>query len=105
MERSLLHLVTLKDLSSKQINELVDCSLEVKANPQDYEFALEGKSLAMIFQKTSTRTRLSFEVAMTQLGGHAAYMDWRSTNLVLADLGDESRSISGYVDGIMARVL
>ncbi|MBT8171364.1 ornithine carbamoyltransferase [Candidatus Bathyarchaeota archaeon] len=100
-----MHLLTLKELTSKEIIELIDSSLEIKKNPQDYEFELEGKTLAMIFQKTSTRTRLSFEVAMTQLGGHSAYMDWRSTNLVLADLGDETRSISGYANGIMARVM
>jgi ornithine carbamoyltransferase len=105
VERSLMHLLTLKDWSSKEVRELIDGSLEIKRNPEKYEFALEGKSLAMIFQKTSTRTRLSFEVGMTQLGGHAIYMDWMTTNLVLADLGDETRSISGYVDGIMARVL
>jgi len=100
-----MHLLTLKDWTSEEINQVIDNSLEMKKNPQAYEFALEGKSLALIFQKTSTRTRLSFEAAMTQLGGHAAYMDWRNTNLVLADLGDETKSISGYVDGIMARVL
>jgi ornithine carbamoyltransferase len=100
-----VHLLTLKGWSSKDIKEIVDSSLEIKRNPEDYEFALEGKSLAMIFQKTSTRTRLSFEVGMTQLGGHAVYMDWLTTNLVLADLRDEARSISGYVDGILARVL
>lgn len=100
-----MHLLTLKDWSSNQINEVIDNSLVVKENPQNYEFALEGKSLAMIFQKTSTRTRLSFEVAMTQLGGHSVFMDWRSTNLVLAELGDETKSISGYVDGIIARLL
>jgi ornithine carbamoyltransferase len=100
-----MHLLTLKDWTSQEINQVIDDSLEMKNNPQDYEFALEGKSLALIFQKTSTRTRLSFEVAMTQLGGHAAYMDWRNTNLILADLGDETKSICGYVDGIMARVL
>lgn len=100
-----MHLLTLKDWSSKEVRELIDSSLEIKRNPEDYEFALEGKSLAMIFQKTSTRTRLSFEVGMTQLGGHAVYMDWLTTNLVLADLRDEARSISGYVDGILARVL
>ena len=100
-----MHLLTLKGWSSKEIKEVVDGSLEIKRNPEEYEFALEGKSLAMIFQKTSTRTRLSFEVGMTQLGGHSIYMDWMTTNLVLADLGDETRSISGYVDGIMARVL
>lgn len=105
MERSLVHLLTLKDWSSKEINEIVDSSLEIKKNPEEYEFALEGRSLAMVFQKTSTRTRLSFEVAMTQLGGHSIYMDWLTTNLVLADLRDETKSISGYIDGIMARVL
>jgi len=100
-----MHLLTLKDWSSKEVGELIDSSLEIKRNPEEYAFALEGKSLAMIFQKTSTRTRLSFEVGMTQLGGHSIYMDWMTTNLVLADLGDETKSISGYVDGIMARVL
>ena len=100
-----MHLLTLKDWSSKDIENVVDSSLEIKKNPEEYEFGLEGKSLAMIFQKTSTRTRLSFEVAMTQLGGHAIYMDWLTTNLVLADLKDEIRSVSGYVDAIMARVL
>jgi ornithine carbamoyltransferase len=105
MERSFVHLLTLRDWSSREVVDLIDCSLEMKKSPADYEFCLEGKSLAMIFQKTSTRTRLSFEVAMTQLGGHSVYMDWLTTNLVLADLRDETRSISGYVDGIMARVL
>ena len=100
-----MHLLSLKSWSSKKIEKLVDSSLDIKGSPEDYKFVLEDKSLAMIFQKTSTRTRLSFEVAMTQMGGHAIYMDWRSTNLILADLGDETRSISGYVDGIMARVL
>lgn len=105
MERSSLHLITLKDLSSKEIEEIVDNSLEIKNNPEEYKLTLEDKSLALIFQKTSTRTRLSFEVAMTQLGGLAIYMDWLSTNLILADLSDETKSISGYVDCIMARVL
>jgi ornithine carbamoyltransferase len=105
MELSLVHLLTLRDWSSREVVDLIDSSLEMKKSPADYEFCLEGKSLAMIFQKTSTRTRLSFEVAMTQLGGHSIYMDWMTTNLVLADLRDETKSISGYVDGIMARVL
>ncbi len=100
-----MHLLTLKNWSSKKIGEMIDGSLLVKRSPGDYRFVLEDKSLALIFQKTSTRTRLSFEVAMAQLGGHAIYMDWIATNLVLADLRDETRSISGYVDGIMARLL
>lgn len=105
MENLPLNLITLKDLSPREIEGIIDNSLEIKNNPEKYKSTLEGKSLALIFQKTSTRTRLSFEVAMTQLGGHAIYMNWLSTNLVIADLSDETKSISGYVDGIMARVL
>jgi len=61
--------------------------------------------LALIFQKTSTRTRVSFEVAMTQLGGHALFIDWRTTNFTMADIGDEVQYLSRNVDGIMARML
>lgn len=105
MERSSVHFLTLKDWSSKEIGEMVESSLEIKNNPEEYLSALEDRSLALIFQKTSTRTRISFEVAMTQLGGHALYIDWMTTNLILADIRDETQSISRNVDGIMARLL
>ena len=100
-----MHLITLKDWASEQIEEVIDKSIEIKKNPDRYRTSLKDKSLAMIFQKTSTRTRASFEVAMTQLGGHALYMDWRTTNLVLADIRDETRYLSRNVDCIMARLL
>jgi len=99
-----MHLLTLKDWTLEQIVEVIDKSIEIKRKPTEYRSALEDKSLAMIFQKTSTRTRTSFEVAMTQLGGHAIYMDWRTTNLVLADIRDETRYLSRNVDCIMARL-
>jgi len=102
--RSIMHLLTLKDWTLEQIVEVIDKSIEIKRKPTEYRTALEDKSLAMIFQKTSTRTRTSFEVAMTQLGGHAIYMDWRTTNLVLADIRDETRYLSRNVDCIMARL-
>jgi ornithine carbamoyltransferase len=85
--------------------EIVDKAIEVKRNPERYRTVLDGKSLAMIFQKTSTRTRVAFEVAMTQLGGHALYMDWRTTNFTLADIYDETKYLSRNVDCIMARLL
>jgi ornithine carbamoyltransferase len=94
-----------KELSIQQLNEFVDLGVEVKRNPKKYAKALEGKSLALIFQKTSTRTRVSFEVAMTQLGGHALYIDWRTTNFTLADVGDEAQYLSRNVDGIMVRLM
>lgn len=99
-----MHLLTLKTWTSEQIREVIDESIKIKCKPEDYRTVLEDKSLAMIFQKTSTRTRTSFEVAMTQLGGHAIYLDWRTTNLVLADIRDETRYLSRNVDCIMARL-
>jgi len=100
-----MHLVNFKELTGQQLEEIIDKAIEVKSNPQKYRTALEGKSLAMIFQKTSTRTRVSFEVAMTQLGGHALYIDWRTTNFALADISDEIQYLSRNVDCIMARLL
>ena len=79
-----MHLLTLKDWSPKQIEDVIELSIQIKKNQSQYRTSLKDKSLAMIFQKTSTRTRVSFEVAMTQLGGHAVYLDWRTTNFILA---------------------
>jgi ornithine carbamoyltransferase len=100
-----MHLANFKELSGEQINAFVDMGIEVKRNPKKYRKALESKSLALVFQKTSTRTRVAFEVAMTQLGGHALYIDWRTTNFTLADIYDEMQYLSRNVDGVMARLL
>ena len=100
-----MHLLNFKELSGKDLKELVDLGIEVKNNPKKYLKTFEGKSAALIFQKTSTRTRVSFEVAMTQLGGHAFYIDWRTTNFALADISDEIQYLSRNVDCIMARLL
>jgi len=99
------HLINFKNWNSEELLEIIDKSIEIKRNPEKYRNALEGKSLAMVFQKTSTRTRVSFEVAMTQLGGHAIYLDWRTTQFVLADIRDETSYLSRNVDCIMARLL
>jgi ornithine carbamoyltransferase len=98
------HLLTLKELKPKDIENLIRLAIEVKNNPENYYDSLSRKTLAMIFQKTSTRTRVSFETAMTQLGGHAIYLDWMKTQLSMADLRDEIRVISRYADAIMARL-
>lgn len=99
-----MHLLTLKDWSADQIEDAIDQSIRIKKNQDKFRTSLKDKSLAMVFQKTSTRTRVSFEVAMTQLGGHAIYLDWRTTNFTLADVGDETKYLSRNVDCIMARL-
>jgi ornithine carbamoyltransferase len=100
-----MHLANFKELSGKQINDFINMGIKVKCNPEKYRKALDAKSLALVFQKTSTRTRVAFEVAMTQLGGHALYIDWRTTNFALADIYDETQYLSRNVDCIMARLL
>jgi len=99
------HLLNFKNWSAQELERLLELALKVKRDQQQYWQALTHLTLGMIFQKTSTRTRVSFEVAMTQLGGHSIFLDWRSTNLVLAELKDEIRYLARNVDVIMARVL
>jgi ornithine carbamoyltransferase len=100
-----MHLLNFKNWTPEQIEQVIDKAIEIKGNPGAWHDSLSGKSLAMIFQKTSTRTRVSFEVAMTQLGGHAIFLDWRTTNFTLADIGDETKYLSRNVDIIMARLM
>jgi len=100
-----MHLINFRDLTGQQLTEIIDKGAEIKQNPKKYQNTLTGKSAALIFQKTSTRTRVSFEVAMTQLGGHALFIDWRTTNFALADISDEVQYLSRNVDCIMARMV
>ncbi len=100
-----MHLINFKELTSHDLNKMVDLAIEVKQNPAKYTTSFENKSSALIFQKTSTRTRVAFEVAATQLGGHGLFIDWRTTNFTLADISDEIRYLSRNVDIIMARLL
>lgn len=100
-----MHLINFKELSGNKLMGIIDKGIEIKRNPEKYSKSLAEKSTALIFQKTSTRTRVSFEVAMTQLGGHGLFIDWRTTNFGLADIGDETQYLSRNVDCILARLL
>ncbi|MCY4606431.1 MAG: ornithine carbamoyltransferase, partial [Gemmatimonadetes bacterium] len=100
-----MHLITLKDWSSADVQQAVELGLAVKATPQHYADALSGRTVVLLFQKTSTRTRCAGEIGTAQLGGHALYLNWQDTNFGLADLGDEFRVLSGYSDFIVARLL
>ena len=99
------HLLTLKNWTKEEIEHLIDFGIKIKKNPEKYSKVFKNKTLAMLFEKSSTRTRTSFESGMTQLGGHAIFLNWQSSQLSIgAELKDEIRSIERYCDIIAARV-
>ena len=99
------HFLSLKDWSRDEIELLFEQAAAIKANPDSYAGALAGQALAMIFQKPSTRTRVSFEVGMNQLGGRALFLGSGDIQLNRGEtIADTARVLSRYVQGIMARV-
>jgi ornithine carbamoyltransferase len=92
------------DWAPAEIEKVLDLAAEVKKRPDDWRTALAGKSLAMIFEKSSTRTRVSFEAGMFQLGGLGMFLSSRDLQLGRGEpISDTARVLSRYVDGIMAR--
>ena len=99
------HCLSLMDFSRDEIAGLLALAADLKANPCSRGQALAHKTLAMIFQKPSTRTRVSFEVAMAQLGGTALFLSPRDLQLGRGEtIEDTARVLARYVNGIMARV-
>jgi ornithine carbamoyltransferase len=95
--------LAIPDLSRQELEQLFELALAMKRG-QYRERPLTGKALAMIFGKTSTRTRVSFEVGVHQLGGHALFLSSRELQLGRGEPSrDTARVLSGYVDGIMIR--
>jgi ornithine carbamoyltransferase len=102
---ALRHFVSLADWTPEGIGKLLDLAAKVKASPQDYRETLRGRSLAMIFEKPSTRTRVSFEVAMFELGGQALFLGADALQLQRGEpIPDTARVLSRYVSAIVARV-
>ncbi|CAN8140399.1 Ornithine carbamoyltransferase [uncultured Thiomicrorhabdus sp.] len=100
------HFLTLKDLSKEELQTVLERGIELKNMQKSGEIhePLKNQTLAMIFEKSSTRTRISFETGMTQLGGHALFLSSRDTQLGRGEpLEDSARVISSMVDGIMIR--
>jgi ornithine carbamoyltransferase len=98
------HFLSLSDYSSQEIKELLDTAAEIKKHPKRFRKALKGKVLAMIFEKSSTRTRVSFETGMYQLGGLAQFLSSRDIQIGRGEpIYDTAAVLSRYVDGIMAR--
>jgi ornithine carbamoyltransferase len=102
MKKSLL---SLHDVTAQDVKSLVDLAVDLKANPGNYTKALAGKTLLMIFEKPSLRTRLSFDVGIKQLGGFGIVVETGSTPLGKKEsIEDTAHTAERYVDCIMARV-
>jgi ornithine carbamoyltransferase len=98
------HFLSQADLSADEVRHIFDLAIEMKRGPLVRD-DLAGRSLVMFFEKASTRTRLSFEIGMTQLGGNAIYVDRDSSQLSRGEsIEDTARVVSRYADLIMARV-
>jgi len=97
-------LLSIGDLALEEINAVFKLAEQLKKNKKRFAKSLAGKTLALIFQKPSNRTRVSFEVGMYQLGGNSLYLSPQEINLgVRETIGDVARTISRYVDGIVLR--
>jgi len=98
-------LISIKDLSQDEIKHIFDLTDRLKTDPKAIGMPLVGKSMAMIFQKPSNRTRVSFEVGMTQLGGHAIYLGPDTIKLGERETtSDIAKTLARYLDIIVARV-
>ena len=101
------HFLAVADLNRQEIENLLDTALKLKKEwvKGGNRPLLKGKTLGMVFQKPSLRTRVSFEMAMKHLGGDALYLSPNEVGLGGREsIADVARVLSGYVDGIMARV-
>lgn len=99
--------LSIADLSREEILELIEMAIDLKEKRKAGKMSelLKNKSLAMIFEKSSTRTRVSFEVGMTDFGGHALYLNPKDIQIGRGEtVEDTARTLSRYVNGIIARV-
>jgi ornithine carbamoyltransferase len=103
---SIFHLTKISDFTKEEILSVLKHAQEIKANPSKYSTAMKDKTLLMLFAKPSLRTRVSFEVGMTKMGGHGIYYDISTSPLGKKEnFHDTAKCISRYCDIIMARVI
>ncbi|WP_105199485.1 ornithine carbamoyltransferase [Pseudoalteromonas sp. T1lg10] len=97
--------ITGLELDEKKILTLLSLAQKMKAHPQDYAQALAGKSIVTLFEKQSLRTRLSFDIGINKLGGHAVYLDQQNGAMGSREsVKDFALNISTWADAIVARV-
>jgi len=99
------HFLSIADLSRKDIEFLIKNSIKIKKNPRKYSDSMEDKTLLMLFEAPSLRTRISFETGMTQMDGHAIYYDMKESTIGKKEtIKDLANVVSRYCDLIMARI-
>jgi ornithine carbamoyltransferase len=99
------HLLSVSDFSAAELQKTLEETEGLKKSPQKYKQALSGKTLVLMFEKPSTRTRLSFECGMTRLGGHSIYFDVNTSQISRGETpADTARTISRYAHALAARV-
>ncbi len=97
-------LISIKDLTAKEIQQIFTLTNSLKKNKAKFSKVLSGKTLALVFQKPSNRTRVSFEVGMYQLGGNSIYLSPGEISLgVRESIHDVAKTLSRYVDAIVLR--
>lgn len=102
--RMLKDFLSIKDLTIDQFSQILDLTKKIKSKPRSYQNKLKNKILAMIFQKPSLRTRVTFEVGMLQLGGEAIYLGPTDIQLGTRETAyDVGKNLERWVDGIMIR--
>ncbi len=99
------HFLTLNDINDEELANLIDKSIEMKNNPKDYSASFKDKTLLMIFAKPSLRTRVSFEVGCTQMGGHGIYYNIQTSPMGKKEcISDTAKTVSRYCNIVMARL-
>ncbi|MFH1291952.1 MAG: ornithine carbamoyltransferase [bacterium] len=101
------HLISLKEQSKEEILKILDVAQKIKAKRTAGELTnyLPNQTMVMLFQKSSTRTRLSFETGMTELGGHAIFVDSKTTQFSLTDFDDEIKAVMRFGHILMFRAM
>ena len=99
------NMLNFKNFTAEELQDILDLALDMKRDPKKYAHALEGKKLYSLFEKTSTRTFLSFATGITELGGHYFNQLWEDSNFVLGEPISEIKYVCRNVDIIMARLI
>lgn len=99
------HLLKLRDLNPTDLQAIIRRGVEFKHRPDLRWRPLEGRGLVLIFEKTSTRTAVSYQAAMGQLGGHSIVLHWKDSNFSISPISYEAQYVSRNCDVIMARLL